>query len=140
MTIQTLFQDSPRYHETGGLIAEQGQPQTTLGRLLQKEGEPVHPEPSQESLFEQTRSSFQFLRQKLSVSPANVREAVSMQSGIMHGNPVFEGTRIPLYQLIEELADGTSLEELVEGYPSLDREHITAGLDFVASLLRIYDD
>ena len=84
--------------------------------------------------------SFRFLRQKLSASPPNVQEAVSIQSGIMHGNPVFKGTRIPLYQVVDELADGTSLEELVEGYPSLDREHITAGLDFVASLPRIYDE
>lgn len=140
MTIPAIFEDSPQYLETEPQIAEQGQPQTTFDRLLQMKSGPVYLEPSKESLIEQTQSSFQFLRQKLSASPPNVQEAVSIQSGIMHGNPVFEGTRIPLYQVIEELADGTSLEELGEGYPSLDKEHITAGLDFVASLLRIYDD
>ena len=58
----------------------------------------------------------------------------------MHGNPVFKGTRVPLYRIIEELADGTKLEELINGYPSLNLEQIQVGLDFAAFLLRIYDD
>ena len=63
-----------------------------------------------------------------------------MNLQVMHGNPVFRGTRIPIYQIIEELADGTPLAEIPEGYPSLNMEQIQNGLDFAASVLRIYDD
>jgi uncharacterized protein (DUF433 family) len=58
----------------------------------------------------------------------------------MHGNPIFQGTRVPVYQVIEELADGTRLEELPECFPSLSHQTIQAGLDFAIRLLRIYDD
>lgn len=63
-----------------------------------------------------------------------------MNLNIMHGNPVFQGTRIPVYQIIEELADGTSLQDILEGYPSLTLEKIQTGLDFAASVVRIYDE
>jgi len=87
----------------------------------------------------QGQSNFEFLQKKLELAPQRIKEAVLLAPAIMHGNPVFSGTRIPLYQIVEELADGTPFEELTEGYPSLDLEKIRSGLDFVSSLLRIYD-
>jgi uncharacterized protein (DUF433 family) len=89
---------------------------------------------------EAVQVNISFLRTKLATSPVRVRGAIAIDPGIMHGNPVFQGTRVPVYQLIEELADGTMLEELPECFPSLDRERIQAGLDFAIRLLRIYDD
>jgi len=90
--------------------------------------------------FYSTVSNFGFLRRKLSVSSEPVRSAVDINLRIMHGNPVFRGTRIPIYQIVEELADGTPLREIPEGYPSLTVEQIQGGLDFAASVLRIYDE
>ncbi len=92
-----------------------------------------------ERLFQQVKSNFQYLQNKLSSGSTTIKQSVMLDSRIMHGNPVFAGTRIPLYRIIEELADGASLEDLVDGYPSLGIEQIQAGLDFAASLLRIYD-
>jgi len=43
---------------------------------------------------------------------------------IQHGNPVFKGTRIPVYQILQELVDGTSYKDILEGYPSLNHEHL----------------
>jgi uncharacterized protein (DUF433 family) len=63
-----------------------------------------------------------------------------MNAQIMHGNPVFRGTRIPVYEIVEELADGTTLAEILEGYPSLMPDQLQYALDFTASLLRIYND
>lgn len=85
-------------------------------------------------------SNIQFLLQKLSNSPLHVQESVLINPQIMHGNPVFRGTRIPLYRVIEEIADGTTLEELKDGYPTLASDLIQAGFDFTISLLRIYND
>lgn len=90
--------------------------------------------------LEQVQSNIHFLKKKLALNPARVQKNVSIDPRTMHGNPVFAGTRIPVYQIVEELAEGTTVDELVGGYPSLSAEQIRNGLDFVASLLRIYDD
>jgi uncharacterized protein (DUF433 family) len=93
-----------------------------------------------EELLRQVQSNIQFLERKLKAAPDRVQNAVLIDPRVMHGNPVFRGTRIPIYQVVEELADGTPFEELTEGYPSLTAEGIRDGLDFVACLLRIYDE
>ncbi len=85
-------------------------------------------------------SNFGYLSERLKHSNDAIRNAVQMDLNIMHGNPVFQGTRIPVYQIIEELADGTSLPDILEGYPSLTLEKIQTGLDFAASVVRIYDE
>ncbi len=89
---------------------------------------------------ELTDSNYTYLRRRLNASSETVKNTVNMNLQVMHGNPVFRGTRIPIYQIIEELADGTPLAEIPEGYPSLNMEQIQNGLDFAASVLRIYDD
>jgi len=61
---------------------------------------------------------------------------VSANPDVMHGHLVFPGTRIPLYVVVEEIADGTTLDEIVEGYPSLNKEQISRAMDFVVSLVR----
>jgi uncharacterized protein (DUF433 family) len=43
---------------------------------------------------------------------------------IMQGTPVYRGTRIPIELVAEMVAQGTSIEEILEGYPALDREKI----------------
>lgn len=86
------------------------------------------------------RTNISFLERKLVNSPEHVQRAVAIDPGVMHGNPVFRGTRVPVYQIIEELADGTGLEELPDCFPSLTPKKIQAGLDFAVRLLRIYDE
>jgi uncharacterized protein (DUF433 family) len=43
---------------------------------------------------------------------------------IMRGTPVYRGTRIPVELIADMLGQGTGPEEILEGYPSLDRERI----------------
>jgi uncharacterized protein (DUF433 family) len=44
---------------------------------------------------------------------------------IMRGTPVFNGTRIPVDLVADMLAQGATADEILEGYPTLDREKIT---------------
>lgn len=44
--------------------------------------------------------------------------------GIMGGTPVFRGTRIPVDLIADMLAQGATIEDLLEGYPSLTRQRI----------------
>lgn len=86
------------------------------------------------------QSNFEFLQKKLSTSTPMIQRSISIDSRIMHGNPVFSGTRVPVYQVFEELSDGTTVAEILEGYPSMCEEQIQAALEFAGSLLRIYSD
>ncbi len=41
---------------------------------------------------------------------------------IMHGTPVFEGTRVPVQTLFDYLEGGETLEDFLEGFPTVSRE------------------
>jgi uncharacterized protein (DUF433 family) len=48
---------------------------------------------------------------------------------ILGGTPVFRGTRVPVAVLFENLADGLTIGEVLDSYPSLRREDVLAVLD-----------
>ena len=43
---------------------------------------------------------------------------------IMRGTPVYRGTRIPVELIADMLIQGAKSEEILEGYPALDRERV----------------
>ena len=43
---------------------------------------------------------------------------------IMRGTPVYRGTRIPVELIADMLIQGAKPEEILEGYPALDRERV----------------
>ena len=59
----------------------------------------------------------------------------SMSSHITHdpevlgGEPVFAGTRVPVKSLFDHLEAGDSIEEFLEGFPSVQREQVIALLE-----------
>ncbi|NJN55507.1 MAG: DUF433 domain-containing protein [Anaerolineae bacterium] len=61
-------------------------------------------------------------------------ERISINSEISHGQACVRGTRIPVHQVVHMLANGDTIEELLEEYPSLDRADILACLEYAASL------
>jgi len=54
----------------------------------------------------------------------------------MMGKPVVAGTRITVEVILEKLAAGETMEQLLDSYPRLTREAILAALDFAARALR----
>jgi uncharacterized protein (DUF433 family) len=53
---------------------------------------------------------------------------------VCHGQACIKGTRIPVHQILGMLANGDTIEELLEEYPSLTRQDILACLDYAAAL------
>lgn len=47
---------------------------------------------------------------------------------IMSGTPVFCGTRVPVQTLLDYLEAGDSIDEFLEGFPSVSREQVIAFL------------
>jgi uncharacterized protein (DUF433 family) len=54
---------------------------------------------------------------------------------ILSGAPVFRGTRVPLQFLFDCLERGHTLEEFLEGYPTLSRQMAIAALEEAQQLL-----
>ncbi len=48
---------------------------------------------------------------------------------IMGGTPVFTGTRVPLQNLIDSLEGGESIEDFLDGFPSVRREQVLAVIE-----------
>ncbi|MEQ1852090.1 MAG: DUF433 domain-containing protein [Chthoniobacteraceae bacterium] len=48
---------------------------------------------------------------------------------IMGGTPVFTGTRVPLQNLIDALEGGESIDEFLEGFPSVSRAQVIAVIE-----------
>jgi uncharacterized protein (DUF433 family) len=55
-------------------------------------------------------------------------ELISIDREIMGGTPCFRGTRVPVSVLFENFADGLSLDEILESWPSLNRNDVLAVL------------
>lgn len=55
---------------------------------------------------------------------------------IMMGKPVVAGTRITVELILEKLAVGETIEQILEAHPRLTREGILAALDFAARALK----
>jgi uncharacterized protein (DUF433 family) len=54
---------------------------------------------------------------------------------ILSGTPVFRGTRVPLQLLFDSLERGHTLEQFIEGYPTVSREMAIAALQEARQLL-----
>jgi uncharacterized protein (DUF433 family) len=54
----------------------------------------------------------------------------------MMGKPVISGTRITVELILEKLAAGESVDQIVESHPRLTKEAVQAALRFAADTLR----
>ncbi len=52
------------------------------------------------------------------------QDVIVLDPEIMRGTPVYRGTRIPVEIVADMLNQGASVEEILEGYPALDREKV----------------
>jgi len=51
------------------------------------------------------------------------------------GKPVIKGTRIPVYLILEMLANGMSIEEILREYPELTEEDIKDAIKYASQIL-----
>jgi uncharacterized protein (DUF433 family) len=54
---------------------------------------------------------------------------VQISLEIMGGTPVFAGTRVPVQTFLDYIKGGDSIEEFLEGFPSVKREQVIAFLE-----------
>ena len=62
---------------------------------------------------------------------------IGIDDEICHGKPTFKGTRILVSDIVELLAAGVRVEEIVRDYyPSLNEEMVKEALDWAAKIIR----
>ena len=62
---------------------------------------------------------------------------ITADPAIMMGKPVVRGTRLTVEHLLEELAAGLSIDDLLASHPRLTREDLNAALAFAAESVRM---
>jgi uncharacterized protein (DUF433 family) len=62
-------------------------------------------------------------------------ERITVDPRIMVGKPVIKGTRIPVEQIIRELAGGMSFADIMDAHPRLTPEDIYAALAYAADTI-----
>jgi len=62
---------------------------------------------------------------------------ITIDPEICHGKPTIRGLRYPVDNMLELLASGMTIEDLLVDYPDLEKEDFLACIDYAAKLTRI---
>jgi uncharacterized protein (DUF433 family) len=65
----------------------------------------------------------------------SVAQPIVKDPETMHGTPVFGGTRVPVRTLFEYLEGGDTLEDFLEGFPTVSRTQAVEALEEAKELL-----
>lgn len=62
-------------------------------------------------------------------------ERITLDEKVCNGKPTIRGKRIAVQTILEFLSAGETAEEILHHYPSLEKEDITACLQFATELM-----
>jgi uncharacterized protein (DUF433 family) len=62
-------------------------------------------------------------------------ERISVKPDVCNGRPVVRGTRITVQTVLEFLAAGDSIDEVLQEYPRLTRADVRACLDYASRVM-----
>lgn len=64
-----------------------------------------------------------------------MKKIIIQNPKILGGKPIIAGTRMSVEVILESLAGGMSMEEMLREYPFLKKEHIHAAIDYAAKII-----
>jgi len=67
---------------------------------------------------------------------AEAERMVDTDPELMHGAPVYRGTRIPVHAIADMLSQGATVDGILEGYPALTREKVMLAPFYVKAFPR----
>jgi uncharacterized protein (DUF433 family) len=62
------------------------------------------------------------------------KSRVTVNAGVCGGRPCIRDTRIEIAVILDGLAEGLTIDEIIDHYPQLTREDILAALAYAAEL------
>ena len=63
-------------------------------------------------------------------------DRITVDADVLVGKPVIKGTRIPVYLIVELVANGVATKEILKEYPRLKEEDIKAALLYASKLVK----
>ena len=66
----------------------------------------------------------------------NWQDYITVEPTVCHGNACIKGTRVMVSVVMDNLAAGLTVDEIVRSYPSLRREAVRAAIAYAAELTR----
>ena len=64
------------------------------------------------------------------------QDYISVDPNVCHGQACISGTRVLVTVLLDNLADGMTVDEITESYPSVSADAVQATLHYAAELAR----
>jgi uncharacterized protein (DUF433 family) len=66
-----------------------------------------------------------------------ITERITINPDICHGKPTIRGLRYPVENMLELMASGMTIDELLADYADLEKEDFLACIDYAAKLTQI---
>jgi uncharacterized protein (DUF433 family) len=64
-----------------------------------------------------------------------MKPPISTAPDVLGGTPVFAGTRVPVQTLLDYLKAGESIDDFLDGFPSVSRDQVIAFLEMAKGRL-----
>lgn len=65
----------------------------------------------------------------------HLTDRITLDSDLCNGRPTIRGKRITVHSVLEFLSAGSTVDEILQAYPSLEKEDISACLKFASQLM-----
>ena len=66
----------------------------------------------------------------------NWKDHIEVNPAVLIGKPIIKGTRISVELILDRMADGWSLEDVLSSYPHISREDVLAALSLASELFK----
>ena len=60
----------------------------------------------------------------------DLEKRISIDPDVQHGKPCIQGTRIPVYMILEMLEHGLMINEILDEYPQIKEDDVKACIAF----------
>lgn len=71
----------------------------------------------------------------MDIAPVPLPLPITIDPSVMSGVPVFRGTRVPVQTLLDDVADGSTFNEFLENFPSVQRSDALQLLASIGELM-----
>lgn len=69
------------------------------------------------------------------MNKSRIIDVISVDPSVMHGTPCFQGTRVPVQTLLNDLKGGFNIAEFLEGCPTVTRDQVDQYLELAQELV-----
>ena len=64
------------------------------------------------------------------------KDRIEVNPAVLVGKPIIKGTRISVELILDRMADGWTMEDVLASYPGISREDVLAALSFSSELFK----